>query len=324
MHRPCPRPVPCPGRPRAAAPRRGPAGRGLALACAASLLLACPGLQEGAARDGAPADQRAADQAAVDARPARDRDADGAVPSPDLGLAARLCQDPSLLMHLRFAGTTDDQDGTAATAYGQGLSFDLAAGQPAPALKRQVTEFGVRYPGTELSAVQGTVLVWIRPDYDPAAVKNEGRQFFAANFRDGGIPSGAFRLLHRAIDDTQERGVGIETFGKGATSDNFTRMLVPDSNLRQGSWTHVAATYRRDKGGLALYIDGAQQLSQKEKKPTASFFEGETWQVAAGGVVDDKMYSYAEGWSGEVDEVMTFSRVLTGREIRALYRDRCP
>ncbi len=103
----------------------------------------------------------------------------------------------------------------------------------------------------------------------------------------------------------------------GATLNGFVFAINDGSNLSVGSsivpvtgrWYHVAATY---DGTIArLYVDGVQSATDSYSlsinNDTREFYIGENSQTTG------------RQWTGAIDEVRVYNRVLTATEISALY-----
>jgi hypothetical protein len=90
-------------------------------------------------------------------------------------------------------------------------------------------------------------------------------------------------------------------FNDGWREHTAATALVP------GTWYHVAATYSDAADSVRLYVDGAEVLSEPELNSLLP--NAEQLRIGVG-------FSN-EGFSGRIDEVRVYARVLTAAEIQA-------
>jgi len=292
----------------------------------ALLLPACSFNLDATWPDAAVPDAPAPDSGIVDMMPidwARD------VPQTDLDAGGgrdvvTFCKHQALVMHLDFNQLAVDRVGAESP-----LLPALAPPQwvndgfPAWSLARTDKDEGVRYGKQHATSSSGTISIWVRPDYDLSKVAPPGV--------DGGsgvheifyltLNIGYVSLLHRAISDQFGRGVGLEVWnGVSSGLAGIWRGFVDDQTalpLPKDKWTHLVATYDLKVQKLQVFTNGILHTLNTFKTPTTTNGVGVT-TVRVGGRYGT-FYGWNKTFSGAIDELMLFSRVLSASEVKALY-----
>jgi hypothetical protein len=254
------------------------------------------------AGDADPDDVRAERDAERDAAPDSPTDVSGdaepdasadapPVSSLSLGLVARYRLDP-----VGGASLPDDSGGSSGTTAG-GVSwstgFDAA----------QFSNDGA----LALDGSTGYVLLPAEVIPDVSAETSISMWFWLS------APISDFRRVLLSFNNSSTRGVqlglqdGIPTVWTWNSAPGST--VVRASAASPAGWTHVVYTHRA--GSYALYLDGILADSD-----TFTYASGPTTQVLLGAYEPDR--GEDERWSGRLDDLRIYNRVLTAGEIRAL------
>ncbi len=98
---------------------------------------------------------------------------------------------------------------------------------------------------------------------------------------------------------------------------NDTNQFESSATISDEKWHHIAATYDQSASGTTtLYVDGAQD---------SFVFNAAAWSWPAGEEIELGL-SHDPGWgayTGLMDDVRIYSRILTGTEIQTIHARRC-
>lgn len=122
-------------------------------------------------------------------------------------------------------------------------------------------------------------------------------------------------LFNRARVDTVNywwirMKAGVLEFGIGL--DNVDYKIIATKKINDGTWHHIICTRDNATGTLSIYLDGQLNVFATERIGDVSVAPTITigkWNQSSSGF-----------WSGQIDEVRIFNRVLGTEEIRTNYK----
>ena len=91
-----------------------------------------------------------------------------------------------------------------------------------------------------------------------------------------------------------------------------------EAPIQLNQWQHIAATLRHKQGNLKLFVNG--ELVAQTNTTLKPLGELEPTQNPGIGIGNVESTGYNEPFNGMIDEMALYSRALTQREIRAIYR----
>lgn len=146
----------------------------------------------------------------------------------------------------------------------------------------------------QLQVPRFTIALWVHHD------ATESGSAIAKRVDIAGTPRDSWQLESTATD-----GMQLTMYAGG-----LNVLGSPDNALPLGSWHHVAATW--DGSSREVYIDGALK-GQSTVSGTLTY---DTHSMYIG--CDDNNPTFVEHWTGAIDDVRVYSRVLSAAEILLL------
>jgi len=147
-----------------------------------------------------------------------------------------------------------------------------------------------------------TISVWVK-----SAETNSDRGFI-----DGRDPGGDDTVLSLRYDAAGFEAGGANVIKAGITTTGGVQRLESSNDVQTTNWQHLALTWSSDNE-LALYIDGALDTPTFNSPVTKGKMTGATKLVIGKGEKDA-----ARSWSGLLDDVRIYDRVLDDGEIEDL------
>jgi len=123
-----------------------------------------------------------------------------------------------------------------------------------------------------------------------------------------------------STDPTPSGAGWLQFFVDGSDTSDCPRdhavIVYGETSVNDGQWHHVAATYNGSStaAGIALYVDGAVQtnLVISDNLGTNSITNSEGFDIGAGSG------NGPQPFSGDIDEIDVFNRVLSQAEVQAI------
>ena len=154
----------------------------------------------------------------------------------------------------------------------------------------------VGYPGL-LANVETfqkvTMAMWIKTDF-PWTRQLFGRRYEWRMYIQGGLPH-----------------LGIATTGVGSV------VLAGQSNVADGLWNHVAATYNGATGEAYIYVNGQQDGYLLQNDPVIPI--GSTLRTAIGAIADTASAG-VNIFDGYIDDIRVYDEILSEAQIYDIYR----
>ena len=142
---------------------------------------------------------------------------------------------------------------------------------------------------------------------------------FASWVRFSDTTKTAQRLIHLASDSNVESVyVGqlantnkfvAESFANNSSSGSLTPPQTTNGEIQQDTWQHIAVT--NDNGGFQFYVNGAMVSTTGSSNAGTSILRTQNFLGKSG-------FSNEDFFSGAMDEVFIFNRVLSSNEIHQL------
>jgi hypothetical protein len=229
--------------------------------------------------------------------------------APDVG--APSCPAPGLLSGLVGHWRLDDGTGSTMAADSSGRGNDGVL----HGLDTSTAWVGGRSLGALRTGHAGWVQVALSPSIDAIV---DSVTVSAWVYQEGAVvaPDNFATALSRQIGTGENQYYHLSLFYDGrptlfiTTSAGYVSPGAP--SVPQNTWVHLAGTW--DGATVRLYVNGAEATNT----PLAGKFAHDRTPVILGGNGNDASGVPTELFPGRIDELMLFSRALSGAEIAAL------
>ncbi len=217
----------------------------------------------------------------------------------------------------------NDHHGTCVGAVGQGQKGMLDR-EPDTACLFDGKTACVEIPGSPMfsqptSGAGMTVEVWMRPDLLDFAGEGEDNYIHWLGKGEAGRHEWAFRFYPKKSGRPNRISAYIFNPGPGLGSGAYV-----EEDIRPGKWMHIVATFdpgdkNNPKAGVSLYKDG-KLASSPATSPGALYKAYDVMPVPGGAPLRFGTRDTKNFFTGALDEIAIYPRVLTAREVADNYR----
>lgn len=161
--------------------------------------------------------------------------------------------------------------------------------------------------GNDLDTYDGSVALWLRTstDFSGDAMVYYGS---ATGTNEDGDGTGLDIEMHINFNSSEQIEFFLDAQGGGSTNINFQS----SSSYADGNWHHVAVSWDHDQSLAYMYIDGNQVDGRTD-------FSGSTREAFDELIRLGRPGANSKYFTGDIDEVSSWDRLLTPQEIRSLY-----
>ncbi len=161
--------------------------------------------------------------------------------------------------------------------------------------------------GVDLDNYDGTIALWIRTSTD---FTGDAMVYYGSHTgtNEDGDGNGGATEMHLNFNSSEQLEFFMDGEGTGSNNVNFQT----SSSYADGNWHHVVAAWDVDQSLAYMYVDGNQVDSKTDYYSDTRDAFDQVMRLGRPGA-NSKYYT------GDIDEVSSWDRMLTVSEIRALY-----